>query len=298
VLVISTGLPDQDSFSWAVECPNIEAWGYDGVENDVTVILSDRFQNPVPDGTAVTFNAEGGSILSTCQTSTTPTRSGTCTVTWTSAAPRPANGRVTVLAHAIGEESFADVNGNGVFDNPDSFTDLPEIFRDDDENGVHNAIAGEFFLDFDASSTYSAGNTLFDGLLCQDTTGRCSTSQTLGIGSSGIIIMSGSAAFISDDVGLTLMAPGNVTFTIGDLHGQPMPAGTTVKLTAGNGTIIGPSEYVVGCTSFDGPLTYPFFVDADTTSSSSAGVLEVATPGPGVGTGGGVTTTYFITITD
>jgi len=301
VLVVSTGLPDQDSFSWAVACPNVEAWGYDGVENVVTVILSDRFQNPVPDGTAVSFTAEGGSIQSNCQTTTTGTQSGTCSVTWTSSNPRPADGRVSLLATAIGEESFVDVNGNGLFDDPDSFTDLPEAFRDENENLMHDP--GEFFLDFDGNFIYGTGDTLFNGLLCQDTTGRCSASETTGIGASGLIIMSGSTAVITDNLGvgdlvLPPLATNTVTFTIGDLHGQPMPGGTSVKFTTGNGKIIGPSEYIVGCTSNNGPLMYSFVVEADTTPSSSAGVLEVATTGPGVGTGGGTTTTYFITVTD
>ncbi len=307
VLVVSTGLPDQDSFSWAVQCPNIEAWNYNGVENDITVQLADRFQNPVPDGTAVTFNAEGGSVESNCQTTTSATQSGFCTATWTSANPRPANGRVTVLATAIGEESFVDANGNGTFDGaPDTFTDLPERFRDDNESGDYDV--GEFFLDFNQSGTYNnpapppggTGNGLFNGLLCQPApgSGECATSQTLGIGTGGVIIMSGSTAFIADDVGGTLAAPGTVTFTIGDLHAQPMPAGTDVKLTANNGSIVGPSSYTVGCTSFDGPLGFSFVVDADGTSDSGAGVLEVTTPGPGVGGAAGVTTVYFITITD
>ena len=115
----------------------------------------------------------------------------------------------------------------------------------------------------------------------------------------GVIIMSGSTAFATNNlVANTLMAPGTVTFTIGDLHNQPMPAGTTVTLTANNGTIVGPSSYTVGCTSFDGPLGFSFLVDADATSDSGAGVLEVSTPGPGVGSAVGVTTVYFITIDD
>jgi hypothetical protein len=308
VLVVSTGLPDQDSFSWAVQCPNIEAWNYNGVENDITVQLADRFQNPVPDGTAVTFNAEGGVVQSNCLTQTSATQSGFCTATWTSSDPRPANGRVTVLATAIGEESFTDANGNGTFDGaPDTFTDLPERFRDDNESGDYDV--GEFFLDFNQSGTYNnpapppggTGDGLFNGLLCQPMpgSGECATSQTLGIGTGGVIIMSGSTAFATNNlVANTLMAPGIVTFTIGDLHNQPMPAGTEVKLTANNGTIVGPSSYTVGCTSFDGPLGFSFVVDADATSSSGAGVLEVSTPGPGVGGAVGVTTVYFITIDD
>jgi hypothetical protein len=308
VLVVSTGLPDQDSFSWAVQCPNIEAWGYNGVENDITVQLADRFQNPVPDGTAITFNAEGGSVESNCQTQTNATQSGFCTATWTSANPRPANGRVTVLATAIGEESFTDANGNGTFDGaPDTFMDLPERFRDDNESGDYDV--GEFFLDFNQSGTYNnpapppggTGDGLFNGLLCQPGagSGECATSQTLGIGTGGVIIMSGSTAFISDDVGGALAAPGTVTFTIGDLHNQPMPAGTTVKFEANNGKIVGPSDYIVPCTSFDGPLDFSFFVDGDGMGSTAAGVLTVETPGPGVGTATGITSApYFISITD
>jgi hypothetical protein len=205
-----------------------------------------------------------------------------------------------VLATAIGEESFTDANGNGTFDGfPDIFTDLAERFRDNNESGGYDV--GEFFLDFDQSATYGTGDGLFNGLLCQPNpgSGECATSQTLGIGTGGIIIMSGSNAFATTNlVANTLMAPGTVTFTIGDLHNQPMPAGTTVKFTANNGTIVGPSSYTVGCTSFDGALAYSFVVDADTTTSSGAGVLEVTTPGPGVGSATGVTTVFFMTIDD
>jgi hypothetical protein len=204
-----------------------------------------------------------------------------------------------VLATAIGEESFTDANGNGTFDGfPDIFTDLAERFRDNNESGGYDV--GEFFLDFDQSATYGTGDGLFNGLLCQPGpgSGECATSQTLGIGTGGVIIMSGSTAFITDNVAGTLAAPGTVTFTIGDLHNQPMPAATVVKFTANNGSIVGPSSYPIGCTSFDGPLSFGFVVDADSTSDSGAGVLEVTTPGPGVGGAAGVTTIYFITITD
>jgi hypothetical protein len=305
VLVISTGLPDQDSFSWSVACPNVEALGFDGVENDVTVRLADRFQNPVPDGTAVSFTAEGGNIESSCQTTTNATQSGFCTVTWTSSDPRPANGRVTVLATAIGEESFTDGNGNGTFDSAtaDSFSDLGEQFRDDDESGFYDV--GEFFLDFNLSGVHDSQTPplpaapLFNGLLCQPSpgSGECATTQVTGIGDFGIIIMSGSAAVITDDLGVgDLAAPGTVTFTIGDVNDQPMPAGTTVAFEANNGTIVGPSDYVVPCTSVDGSLMFPFVVDADGTTSSGAGVLTVTTPG--VGGGAGVQSIKFITIDD
>jgi hypothetical protein len=54
-LTVTTGIPDQDSFSLAPQCSNVEAWNRDGVVAPITVRLSDRYNNPVPDGTAVTF---------------------------------------------------------------------------------------------------------------------------------------------------------------------------------------------------------------------------------------------------
>ncbi|HRX88166.1 MAG TPA: Ig-like domain-containing protein, partial [Steroidobacteraceae bacterium] len=170
-LTITTGVPDDDSLSLAVACPNVEALSYDGVPVTVTARLADRFNNPVPDGTAVTFNTEGGRIGGQCTTATTPTEGGVCAVTWTSSAPRPSNGRVTLIATAIGEETFTDANGNGAFDNGETFIDRAERFRDDNENGVYDS--GEYFYDFNTNGIRDPADGLFNGLLCRDTTGRC-----------------------------------------------------------------------------------------------------------------------------
>ena len=189
-LVVSTGLPDQNSFSLSAETLNVEAWSIDGVQVPVTIRVADHFNNPVPDGTAVNFTTEGGAIESQCTTV-----DGACSVNWTSQASRPVGlslfehnllfcdedgdptngsmaspdpgepclapprsaqlsgvngrralfkggmgapygGRVTILATAVGEESFNDANGNGLYDEDESFTDLTEAFRDDNEDGV------------------------------------------------------------------------------------------------------------------------------------------------------------------
>ncbi|WP_394202246.1 Ig-like domain-containing protein [Shewanella waksmanii] len=146
-LVISTGIPDQDSFSLSAEVLNAEGWDIDGTEVKVTARLADAFNNPVPDGTSVAFTTEGGSIGDACQTV-----NGACSVVWTSQNTRPDGetilngdgtmasnpsaelaydatlgiygnvygqkygGRATITATAIGEESFPDHNGNGRFD--------------------------------------------------------------------------------------------------------------------------------------------------------------------------------------
>ncbi|RTR39448.1 hypothetical protein EKG38_06475 [Shewanella canadensis] len=83
-LIISTGIPDQDSFSLSAEVLNAEGWDRDGTEVKVTARMADAFNNPVPDGTTVSFTTEGGAIEDACQTV-----KGACSVTWTSQLARP-----------------------------------------------------------------------------------------------------------------------------------------------------------------------------------------------------------------
>lgn len=301
-LTITTGLPDQDSVSLAVTCNNVEALVLDGTQVDVTVRMSDRFNNPVPDGTAVTFNTEGGTIQGSCATTTTSDESGLCTVKWTSANPRPANGRSTILATAIGEESTVDINGNGFFDATDTWTDLAEAFRDDNENGTYDL--GEVFLDFNQDLVRTPGDGQYNGLLCVgpgNPAGGCAANPKLTVSAENIIIMSGSTAKIQDSVGGQNFAPfsvgsltgsGTINFLIGDVNDQPMPEGTTITATTSNGKLVGPSSYTVPCTTNDGPLPYSFTIQGDTNDPAS-GILTIEVEVPS-----GLVTTYFVNIND
>lgn len=156
-LVISTGIPDQNSFSLSTEIFNVEGMNYDGCESPigskVRVSLADHFNNPVPDGTAVSFTAEGGTIDASCLTglvNTTLTDGtvikqkgipGECSVRFCATNPRPADGRITILAYALGEESFDDTNGNNLFESDEAFQDLGEPFRNDRAITSRNANA-------------------------------------------------------------------------------------------------------------------------------------------------------------
>jgi hypothetical protein len=293
-LTITSGIPTASSFSVAVGCFNVEGWDNDGITTPITARLADRFNNPVPDGTAVTFTTEGGAIQAQCPTGTTTTEGGVCTVNWRSSQPRPADGRVSILAKAIGEESFADSNGNGAFDNGETFFDLGEPYRDDDENNAYlSTIDGDFF-DFNNNGTRNVADALFNGVLCNDTAGRCgnAASRSTGIGRQALVIMSGSAAAISLEspaAPISIPQGGSqaVTFWIRDqVHGNPMPGGSDVIAVTGGGGglgILGSSTVKVPCSTIaanakgNGTL-FTFVVTAGTTPGVGFLGITLKTP--------------------
>lgn len=309
-LVISTGIPDQNSFSLSASCFNVEGLNHDNVQAQLTVLAADRFNNPVPDGTAISFDTEGGAIASQCVTV-----NGECSVTWRSQDPRPGNvggrvadngpraGRVTVMASAIGEESFLDQNGNGVFDDAEigTITDLPEAFRDADigagQASNDYALGEDIFLDYDGDQTWDAANGVYNGLLCRNAStgviGPCFTRtagqpdrNTVHVRDSVTLIMSGSTALMeAGDFsvtgngvtfnGSTIVVPqeGIATFSaiVRDVNDQPLPAGATIALeVADAGSVSGIDSYTVVCHNDDTVPgnTYTFSIKAAKSSDS------------------------------
>ena len=128
-LAVAVGLPSELNFSLSQTTKNIEGYDIDGTTNVYSIIASDRLSNPVPVGTAINFIAEGGQIE---PIKTTALASGLAraSASFISASPRPLDGRITVLAYALGEESFLDTNGNNVWDlgTDTQFQDLGAVF--------------------------------------------------------------------------------------------------------------------------------------------------------------------------
>ncbi|KQQ33653.1 hypothetical protein ASF61_11375 [Duganella sp. Leaf126] len=224
-LVVSTGVPEQASFSLAAVVRNVEGGSFNGCPapngTTLTARLADRFHNPAPDGTAVSFTAEGGTVDASCLTGETATTltdgtvikqkgtPGECTVRFCAASPRPADGRVTVLAYALGEESFVDANGNNRYDAGEVFTDLGDPFRNDravtDANaaGIDDAYtsgnavraSGEPFFSASGNSTWSAsGNGLYNGVLRAPGVG---SGDTVYLRQSMVMVLSNSTANVS-----------------------------------------------------------------------------------------------------
>ncbi len=296
-LTVTTGIPTANNFSLAVGCHNIEGWDLDGIQTTVTARLADRFQNPAPDGTAVTFHSKGAKIDPQCTTATTAKESGVCTVNFTSQNSRPTDGRVPLLATTIGEESFNDANGNGMFDVGETFTDTEEPFEDDAETGTFTS--GNYFFDFNVNGTHDGPDANFNGVLCNDAA-RCTGPKSAGIGAKNLIILSGSNPVVDELDSSGNVVPrvggglakipttgGTVRLWVRDVNGNPMPGSTSVS---GSVSAIAPASYSVGtpnafsvpCTTTavngkDGSTVYSFTISS-TVNGTGTFTLDVKTP--------------------
>ena len=321
-LVITTGIPDDDSMDIVASVLNPEGWDPSGTEVLISAFLADRFNNPVPDGTAITFTTEGGSIDSSCTTT-----GGSCDVTWTSQEPRPCGetlgadqvqvdttagpnvwvftpagstnsidpqtgfaplgqpygGRATVLATAVGEESFSDVNGNGVFDEDDLYNDLPEAWVDSNEDNTRDN--NEPYLDFNSTGTYNSADGEFNGILCsRPFSNDCSIAQTLHIRDSLLLVMSGSTGFMTLSPP-TITTPNKgtagATLTVSDLHNQPMPAGTTISLEVSEPfKLISGEIFTMASTNTNSAVNIGVTIESEGSVSGGSGILSVTTTTP------------------
>ncbi|MDD2732800.1 MAG: hypothetical protein PHF56_02575 [Desulfuromonadaceae bacterium] len=287
-LVVSTGVPAQDGFSISIETLNPETWNIDGVVDKVTARLSDHFHNPVPDGTAVYFTTSGGSIQPSCTTI-----AGACSVNWTSQDPRPANGRARILAYAVGEEAFLDLNGNGLAD-AGEFSDDSEAFRDDNENNIKDA--GETPIDFNGDGVFGGPDGRYNGVL--QGSAYVGAPKSKHVFSNSTLVMASSSANISSTCGpVSLGSYTNCFATVSDVNGNTMPAGTTVafKLTTLiPGSTVGLDSttetalampvydtYTFPNTTADTGVAFSIMISDKSLTTSASGSLEIKVTSPG-----------------
>lgn len=170
---VGMGLPTHDSFTFSADKYNLEGWSQSDTEASIQIQLSDRYKNPVPNGTKVYLTTEGGTIKGDLNsdngiTGYCSTINGVCNATLVTTEPRPKDGRVTVLAYALGEESFFDKNGSKIFDIDDiAGTDVDEPYID--INFDHLFTSGiDVPFDLDGSGGHSEADGLYNGLLCSE----------------------------------------------------------------------------------------------------------------------------------
>lgn len=311
-LYVSTGIPDQDSMSLSTSLFNPKGWDHDGVQASITIRLADQFSNPPPDGTAVTFVAEGGSIEPGCTTV-----EGSCTVSWTSQNPRPSNGRVTILATALGNESFVDTNGNGQYDvdtdlfntfntggdcNPNTplstteansddpgdepCDDLVEAYLDKNENRERDI--GEEFTDLVLNGVHDMENGIYNGVLCPTEDAGC-TKDSITIRDDIVIVMSADTPATSGDlligqesnVNLVLGQIYSFTVTLADINGNNMPSGTRVSINSSGANNVQISHNLPssGVANKTGPSTFSVTLKASDASAAS-GSFDILVEAP------------------
>jgi Bacterial Ig-like domain (group 1) len=298
-LVVSTGIPAQDGMSVAFSTLNSESYYFDGVTTDVTAFLADHFGNPVPDGTAVSFSAQVGLIDPSCTTGSNGSPHGVCSVKWRSAGQRTSDGINAILVYAIGEESFVDLNGNGLADGVcagtttlangqqcGEFRDMPQAWRDDAHTGIYNALIDPF-IDFNSSGKVDSDGK-FNGVLVANPAGT----TLKHVFKNPKIVMSTGGAIITVSAGNPIDTnPKTITFTVTDKNTNVMPAGTTINLTATTGTLSTSSFVVPNTTTAPGAISVVWSTTPATPAVATTGSVTIT-----VSTPAGVVTTSTIPI--
>lgn len=291
-LSITTGVPDQDSFTLAAAKLNLEGYNpgpFVGDFTTLTVRLADRYNNPVADNTAVNFIAEGGAVESQCLTA-----NGVCTVVFTVQDPRPSDRRVTILATTVGEETFADANGNGVFDDGEPFDNVAEAFLDKNFDGTYTTGTGstadeDILLDFDSNGAFTPANAFFEGVLCDESlNAQCNQAnqESIHVRTSLELIMAGeglndsSISFSTGAINL-VTAGGNASLSVSivDDSGHPPPAGTTYSFSTTQGEIVlGDTNATQESTTVQAPRVFNFSIKPGASAGSGFFTVTGSTP--------------------
>lgn len=227
---VNEQLPVQTSLSVAAENFKPNAWFLDGERVSITVRAADR-NGVAVSGAVVNFVTNGGAIEGDCIL-----EDGECSVEWRSQNPRPADGRVTILARTVGEDSF---KGSGDFqegyDLEDqrgepfldiswtrNFDSAEDVFFDQNNNdvwdgpdGVYVGSACPMGADFCRRDTKSIWSNL---------TGLWMTSDILDI------------EFVAGTEDNQFCA--RVSGIIPGDRSTPPPVGTTILFTASDGAIL------------------------------------------------------------
>ncbi|MCX8521527.1 MAG: hypothetical protein ORN28_08320 [Rhodoferax sp.] len=220
-LTVSSGPPSQRYMSVSVSTFNIEGANLDGVPATITARLADRQGNPVQDGTVVNFTASGGQVASSCATAKV-NGIAECSVIWKSQNPHPANGRVAILAYAVGVKDYLDMNSDNSFNGSDTLVQMGDPFRDDDESGDYSAINDRFAIPLGGASGCAGSGEPVPAIA-----NTCDANLAT-IVRRQVILMNASSIPLTPTFSITDNSTISFDLVSADHPNIPMPAGTSI----------------------------------------------------------------------
>jgi hypothetical protein len=276
-LAVNSGAPVQNFFSLSASARNIEGWDYDGELATITLFAADRLAQPVPDGTVISFVAEGGQITASCPTAVNANGKSGCSVSLQSQAFRPSNGRVSVLAYSEGVEPFVDTNGDNVFTPGESYADLGQPFIDANEDGAYDSTEQKI------GNSASAGigalpcvtPPLSFGVLPSSVPNTCNGARGKAlVRSEGVFVFSTSFAGVPF---ISTPTPTGFSIRIQDRNGNAMPYGSVVTADVAGAPKCAFSKAIPSTVaSTTEPVTHAILVKASEPGGCSGAVVTVS----------------------
>ena len=244
-LTVASGPPSQKFMSLSLSKFSLEGASIDGTPTTATVRIADRQGNAVVDGTVVNFTAEGGQIGSSCATATVNNIS-LCSVNFVTQNPRPANGRISILAYLEGTKDYVDSNGNNRFDaGVDTIVQLGNAYRDDNEDLVYSASNDSFLLTRNAvgvggcPAPFGAYPSQVDTCVPNALATTVRQQAVILFAASTPVLYAGAPPVTPGVPGVSL-STSSLVFNMGSsgpgLELLPMPAGTLVAVSVVDGT--------------------------------------------------------------
>jgi adhesin/invasin len=298
---IAGGAPSGAHLGIAPAFRNIAGLVTQGIICPATAIVGDRFGNPVPQNTAVSFFTNGGVIApqgltdeignALSEIKTGPPTPHVGTVTNFS---DPRTGVVTIIAVTQGEETFIDSNGNGLFDGPQEFNpndpelDTPEPFIDHvilcnglpfpapcPANPVNPPILSgnnqfdstdrfELFIDSNGNGAWDQPNDVWDANkpIFATTTVLFTGPTQLSVG-----VLQADGSCFGNPSGFNVPDGGSSAafcFLASDPAGRPLVGGTQIRVTTSAGAISGTASLDLPDTQRGGPgITFFTFAVVD-----------------------------------
>jgi adhesin/invasin len=290
---ITGGPPSGAHIGVAPSFRNIAGLVTQGIICPVTAIVGDRFGNPVPQNTTVSFFTNGGVVApqgltdelgnapSEIKTGPPTPRAGS---TPDPGPSDPRTGFVTIIAVTQGEETFIDSDGDGVFDGPGEFDptdpeiDTPEAFIDQVNlcNGlpfpapcpadplVPPFLSGdgvfdpnnrfELFIDANGNGIWDVPNGVWDA-----NKPIFATTTVLFTGPTQLAVgelQNDGTCSLGVPLGFDVPDGGSsqpFCFIVSDPAGRPLVGGTRITVTTSAGAISGTSNVILPDTQRGGP---------------------------------------------